>query len=90
MTGFSAARGVSLRAVGMGIGWMFNQTVAAEYGLANSDGARFVNDACQPQGSAPMRSWLNVNGRKCASAICNELNVGPLKNSVRVCSTAAA
>ena len=32
------------REKGMGIGWMFNQTAAAEYGLwVNSDGARFVN-----------------------------------------------
>jgi succinate dehydrogenase/fumarate reductase flavoprotein subunit len=63
----------------MGIGWMFNQTAAAEYGLwVNSDGARFVNELANRKVRADAIMVEQANGRKCF-AICNEPNVGPLK-----------
>ena len=67
------------REKGMGIGWMFNQTAAAEYGLwVNSDGARFVNELANRKVRADAIMVEQANGRKCF-AICNEPNVGPLK-----------
>ena len=67
------------REKGMGIGWMFNQTAAAEYGLwVNSDGARFVNELANRKVRADAIMVEQANGRKCV-AICNEPNVGPLK-----------
>lgn len=67
------------REKGMGIGWQFNQTAAAEYGLwVNSDGDRFVNELANRKVRADAIMVEQANGKKCF-AICNEPNVQPLK-----------
>ena len=63
----------------MGIGWQFNQTAAAEYGLwVNADGERFVNELANRKVRADAIMVEQANGKKCF-AICNEPNVQPLK-----------
>lgn len=67
------------REKGMGIGWQFNQTAAAEYGLwVNSDGERFVNELANRKVRADAIMVEQQKGKKCF-AICNEPNVAPLK-----------
>ena len=67
------------REKGMGIGWQFNQTAAAEYGLwVNAAGDRFVNELANRKVRADAIMVQQANGRKCF-AICNEPNVQPLK-----------
>ncbi|WP_295479940.1 flavocytochrome c [uncultured Sutterella sp.] len=64
---------------GMGIGWQFNQTAAAEYGIwINSDGKRFVNELANRKVRADAIMLEQQEGKK-AFAICNEPNVQPLK-----------
>ena len=64
---------------GMGIGWQFNQTAAAEYGLwVNAEGKRFVNELANRKVRADAIMVEQANGKKCF-AICNEPNVQPLK-----------
>ncbi len=64
---------------GMGIGWQFNQTAAAEYGIwVNSKGDRFVNELANRKVRADAIMVEQQNGLK-AFAICNEPNVQPLK-----------
>ena len=64
---------------GMGIGWQFNQTAAAEYGLwVNAEGTRFVNELANRKVRADAIMVEQANGKKCF-AICNEPNVQPLK-----------
>ena len=68
------------REKGMGIGWQFNQTAAAEYGLwVNADGKRFVNELANRKVRADAIMVEQAKGLKCF-AICNEPNVQPLKN----------
>ena len=63
----------------MGIGWQFNQTAAAEYGLwVNADGKRFVNELANRKVRADAIMVEQAKGLKCF-AICNEPNVQPLK-----------
>ena len=67
------------REKGMGIGWQFNQTAAAEYGLwVNAEGKRFVNELANRKVRADAIMVEQANGKKCF-AICNEPNVQPLK-----------
>ena len=67
------------REKGMGIGWQFNQTAAAEYGLwVNAAGRRFVNELANRKVRADAIMVQQAQGRKCF-AICNEPNVQPLK-----------
>ena len=67
------------REKGMGIGWMYNQTAAAEYGLwVNTDGKRFVNELANRKVRADAIMVEQVKGKTCW-AICNEPNVVPLK-----------
>lgn len=67
------------REKGMGIGWMFNQTAAAEYGIwVNSKGDRFVNELANRKIRADAIMVEQVHGLKCW-AIANEPNVAPLK-----------
>ena len=67
------------REKGMGIGWQFNQTAAAEYGLwVNADGKRFVNELANRKVRADAIMVEQAKGLKCF-AICNEPNVQPLK-----------
>ena len=67
------------REKGMGIGWQFNQTAAAEYGLwVNAAGDRFVNELANRKVRADAIMVQQANGKKCF-AICNEPNVQPLK-----------
>ena len=69
----------SPREKGMGIGWQFSQTAAAEYGLwVNSDGKRFVNELANRKVRADAIMVEGTAGKKCF-AICNEANVAPLK-----------
>ena len=69
------------REKGMGIGWQFNQTAAAEYGLwVNAEGKRFVNELANRKVRADAIMVEQANGKKCF-AICNEPNVQPLKGS---------
>lgn len=69
----------SPREKGMGIGWQFSQTAAAEYGLwVNSDGKRFVNELANRKVRADAIMVEGTAGKKCFS-ICNEANVAPLK-----------
>lgn len=64
---------------GMGIGWQFNQTAAAEYGMwVNSKGDRFVNELANRKVRADAIMVEQQNGKK-AFAVCNEPNVKPLK-----------
>ncbi len=64
---------------GMGIGWQFNQTAAAEYGMwINSKGDRFVNELANRKVRADAIMVEQQNGKK-AFAVCNEPNVQPLK-----------
>ena len=64
---------------GMGIGWQFNQTAAAEYGVwVNTDGKRFVNELANRKVRADAIMVEQQAGRQCW-ALCNEPNVGPLK-----------
>ncbi len=67
------------REKGLGIGWMFNQTAAAEYGLwVNSDGVRFINELANRKIRADAIMVEQVKGKKCF-AIANEANVAPMK-----------
>ena len=67
------------REKGMGIGWQFNQTAAAEYGLwVNAAGKRFVNELANRKVRADAIMVQQAQGKKCF-AICNEPNVQPLK-----------
>ena len=62
----------SPREKGMGIGWQFSQTAAAEYGLwVNSDGKRFVNELAKAAG-------INAENLKKEVAAFNEI----VKNKV--------
>ena len=64
---------------GMGIGWTFTQSAAAEYGLwVNTKGQRFVNELANRKVRADAIMVEQANGKKCF-AICNEPNVQPLK-----------
>ena len=63
---------------GMGIGWEFNQTAAAEYGLwLNTAGKRFVNELANRKVRADAIMVQLLGGKRCY-ALCNEANVGPL------------
>ena len=67
------------REKGLGIGWMFNQTAAAEYGLwVNTDGVRFINELANRKVRADAIMVEQVKGKTCW-AIANEANVAPLK-----------
>ncbi len=67
------------REKGLGIGWMFNQTAAAEYGIwVNSDGVRFVNELANRKVRADAIMVEQVKGKKCW-AVANEPNVAPMK-----------
>jgi flavocytochrome c len=62
---------------GMGTGWQFNQTAAAEYGVwVNSKGDRFVNELANRKVRADAIMLQQQNGNKCF-AICNEENCQP-------------
>ncbi len=62
---------------GMGIGWQFNQTAAAEYGLwCNSDGDRFVNELANRKVRADAIMVEQANGKK-AYAIADANGVKP-------------
>ena len=64
---------------GLGIGWMFNQTAAAEYGIwVNSDGVRFINELANRKIRADAIMVEQVKGKKCW-AVANEPNVAPMK-----------
>ena len=64
---------------GMGIGWQFNQTAAAEYGIwVNTDGNRFVNELANRKVRADAIMLEQQQGRK-AWAIAQGKNVEPLK-----------
>lgn len=64
---------------GMGIGWQFNQTAAAEYGIwVNTDGDRFVNELANRKVRADAIMLEQQNGKKCW-AIAQGKNVEPLK-----------
>lgn len=64
---------------GMGIGWEYNQTAAAEYGLwVNQKGKRFVNELANRKVRADAIMVQQQMGNKCY-AICNEPNMKPLK-----------
>ena len=63
---------------GMGIGWQFNQTAAAEYGLwVNSDGKRFINELANRKIRADAIMVELANGRKCY-AIGDANSVAPM------------
>ena len=63
----------------MGIGWQFNQTAAAEYGIwVNSEGNRFVNELANRKVRADAIMLEQQAGRK-AFAIAQGKNVEPLK-----------
>lgn len=63
----------------MGIGWEYNQTAAAEYGLwVNQKGKRFVNELANRKVRADAIMVQQQMGNKCY-AICNEPNMKPLK-----------
>ena len=67
----------SPREKGMGIGWQFSQTAAAEYGVwVNSDGKRFVNELANRKVRADAIMVEQANGKKCFS-VCNEKNSQP-------------
>lgn len=67
------------REKGLGIGWMFNQTAAAEYGIwVNSDGVRFINEPANRKIRADAIMVEQVKGKKCW-AVANEPNVAPMK-----------
>lgn len=67
------------REKGLGIGWMFNQTAAAEYGIwVNSDGVRFINELANRKIRADAIMVEQVKGKKCW-AVANEPNVAPMK-----------
>ena len=71
------------REKGMGIGWQFNQTAAAEYGLwVNAEGKRFVNELANRKVRADAIMVEQANGKKCF-AICNEPNVRRSRSSAR-------
>lgn len=64
---------------GMGIGWEYNQTAAAEYGLwVNQKGKRFVNELANRKVRADAIMVQQQMGNKCY-AICNEPNMKPLE-----------
>jgi flavocytochrome c len=64
---------------GMGIGWQFNQTAAAEYGLwTNTDGKRFVNELANRKVRADAIMVQQANGKKCF-AIADANGVKPLQ-----------
>ncbi len=55
---------------GMGIGWQFNQTAVAEYGLwTNSDGKRFVNELANLKVRADAIMVEQANGKKCFAIV---------------------
>ena len=67
------------REKGMGIGWEFNQSGAAEFGVwVNTDGKRFVNELANRKVRADAIMVEQQNGKRCW-AICNEPNLGALK-----------
>ena len=67
------------REKGLGIGWMFNQTAAAKYGIwVNSDGVRFINELANRKIRADAIMVEQVKGKKCW-AVANEPNVAPMK-----------
>ena len=67
------------REKGLGIGWMFNQTAAAEYGIwVNSDGVRFINELANRKIRADAIMVEQVKGKKCWT-VANEPNVAPMK-----------
>ena len=67
------------REKGLGIGWMFNQTAGAEYGIrVNSDGVRFINELANRKIRADAIMVEQVKGKKCW-AVANEPNVAPMK-----------
>ena len=67
------------REKGLGIGWMFNQTAAAEYGIwVNCDGVRFINELANRKIRADAIMVEQVKGKKCW-AVANEPNVAPMK-----------
>ena len=69
----------SPREKGMGIGWQFSQTAAAEYGIwVNSEGNRFVNELANRKVRADAIMLEQQAGRK-AFAIAQGKNVEPLK-----------
>lgn len=64
---------------GMGIGWQFNQTAAAEYGIwVNTAGKRFVNELANRKVRADAIMVEQQNGKK-VYAIAQGKNVEPLK-----------
>jgi flavocytochrome c len=64
---------------GMGIGWEFNQSGAAEFGIwVNSDGQRFVNELANRKVRADAIMVQQQLGKRCW-AICNEPNTQPLR-----------
>lgn len=69
------------REKGMGVGWTFNQTAAAEYGLwVNSDGKRFINELANRKIRADAIMVEQVKGKTCW-AIATEPNVAQLKKN---------
>mgnify|MGYP005888296303 CR=1 FL=1 len=69
----------SPREKGMGIGWQFSQTAAAEYGLwVNSDGKRFVNELANRKVRADAIMVEQTNGHR-AVAICTQNNLNAYK-----------
>ena len=64
---------------GMGIGWEFNQSGAAEFGVwVNTDGKRFVNELADRKVRADAIMFQQQQNKRCW-AICNEPNLGALK-----------
>ncbi len=67
------------REKGLGIGWMFNQTAAAEYGIwVNSKGKRFVNELANRKIRADAIMVELANGLKCY-AIGDANSVAPMQ-----------
>ena len=64
---------------GMGIGWEFNQSGAAEFGVwVNTDGHRFVNELANRKIRADAIMFEQQQNKRCW-AICNDPNLGALK-----------
>ena len=67
------------REMGMGIGWQFNQTAAAEYGLwVNAEGKRFVNELANRKVRADAIFAEEAKGLK-AVAIANQYGADKLE-----------